>query len=122
MTHNETFKELENLYIENRNNNNKKKADYYLSELYKLAKIVSHRYIRKYCERKGINHIDIQEKAHDASTYIIMQYLKKPNFRVIQISSYVYFGCLKALFQFKEQEMNECSYEEYFENNNFDLL
>jgi hypothetical protein len=111
MTHNETYKELENLYIKNRENGNKKEADYYLNEMYKLLKLISYNYIKKYCEKKNI-HLDIREKAHDSAIFVICRYLKNPDFRVEKISAYIYFGVLKALFQDKEYEMSTISLDD----------
>jgi hypothetical protein len=113
-THNERFSELESKYIESKNTLNSK-ANYYLDQMYLLIKEITYNYINDYCFKKGLTHIDKNEKAHDAAMFIILQYLKKPDFKIKAISSYAYFGIKKALFQNKNQEMNEVSYEQYFD-------
>jgi hypothetical protein len=113
-THNERFSELEKEYIEKRSTKNIK-ADYYLNSMYLLIKEIAFNYINDYCVKKGLAHIDKSEKAHDAAMYCILQYLKKPDFRIKAISSYAYFGIQKALFQNKDREMAEVSYEQYYE-------
>jgi hypothetical protein len=59
-----------------------------------------------------LRNLDINEKSHEAATFVIEQYLRKPEFRVGKISAYIYFGTRKALFKNKNIEMNECSLEE----------
>jgi hypothetical protein len=114
-THNERFNELENKYIEHREKGSLKK-DFYLNQMYLLIKEISFNYINAYCKKKGLR-LDRDEKAHDASMFCILQYLKKKDFRIEKISAYAHFGVIKALFQNKDQEKNEVSYEQYFNEN-----
>jgi hypothetical protein len=113
-THNERFSELENKYIESREAGDKGKSDSCINLMYSLLKEIAYNYIASYCKKRGLAHLDIKEKAHDAAMFVILQYIKKKNFRVKRISSYIHFGVLKSLFANKEIEMNEVSYEQYF--------
>jgi hypothetical protein len=115
-TINEEYKILEDKYIEARDKGDKRNADLYLNKMYKLIKGLVTNYINRYCMRKGIKYLkDREDKIHDAAMFVIMRYLKKPSFRVEKISSYAHFGKLKSLFENMSKEMNEVSYEEYFE-------
>jgi hypothetical protein len=105
-THNERYEELQNMYLETRD----KKI---LSEMYLIALEAAENYIRKYCRGKHLN-LDFKEKIHDAAMYCIEPYLRKPDFRIKKLSLYIYFGVIKNLFKDKDHDMNETSYETYF--------
>jgi hypothetical protein len=85
--------------------------------MYGIAKEAAYSYLNKYCIKKGIRLTNIKELSHDSSLYAIEQYLRKPDFKIIKISAYMYFGVLKSLFKNKDIEMREVSYEEHMENN-----
>jgi hypothetical protein len=107
-THNEQYEVLQNKYLETKDSK-------VLGEMYLIAKEAAFNYIRKYCEQRGLFHLDIQEKSHEAATFVIEQYLKKPEFKVENISSYIYFGVKKVLFKNSKIEMRELSYDELIE-------
>jgi GH35 family endo-1,4-beta-xylanase len=111
--HNEQFAELQEKYFEAREAG-KKRADYWLNQMYELIKNIARNYIRAYCQKKGLVLGNREEKAHEASMYCIIQYLKKPGFKIDKISSYAHFGVIKNLFKDKDIEMSEVSYEQYF--------
>jgi hypothetical protein len=115
-THNERFSELEKQYLEYREAGNKKMSDSYINKMYLLIKEISLNYINQYCIKRGLI-LDREEKAHDSAMFCILQYLKKPGFRIAKISAYAHFGVIKSLFKDKEKEMNTVSYEQYFEKN-----
>jgi hypothetical protein len=79
--------------------------------MYRLCVEMASNYIRKYARGKGLR-LDIPELSHDSAIYAIEQYLRKPGFRIKSISTYMYFGCLKTLFQDKQWEQRRVSYEE----------
>jgi hypothetical protein len=108
-THNEQYEKLQQEYLKNRDNN-------ILGEMYGIAKQAAFNYLRKYCQSHGLTHLEIEEKSHDASLYIIEQYLRKPEFRVTKLSAYIYFGVKKALFTNSDTEQREVSYEQYIES------
>jgi hypothetical protein len=110
-THNELYDELQDKYLQTRDSK-------ILGKMYEIAKEVAYNYITKYCNNKGIT-LDIEELSHNSSIFVIEQYLKKPNFRVKKISSYIYFGTIKILFTNSEIEMAEVSYEQYFEEKEY---
>jgi hypothetical protein len=83
--------------------------------MYLIAKEAAGNYIKKYCNQRGLHHLDIDEKSHEAALFVIEQYLRKPDFKVDRISAYVYFGVTKSLFKDKDREQNEVSYEEMIE-------
>jgi hypothetical protein len=105
--HNEIYDNLQNEYLETRNNNT-------LGQMYKVAKEVAYNYLKKYCKKKGIR-LNIEELSHDSALFVIEQYLRKPNFCIGKISSYIYFGTIKVLFKSKDVEMREVSYEQLIE-------
>jgi hypothetical protein len=107
-THNEQYEALQIEYLITRNNKT-------LGKMYEVAKLAAFNYIKKYCQQKGLFNFNIDEKAHEASVFVIEQYLRKPEFRVSRISAYIHFGVIKALFKNKNIEMNEVSYDEIIE-------
>jgi hypothetical protein len=107
-THNEIYDELQIKYLQTRDNK-------ILGKMYCVAKEAAYNYIKKYCKQRGLFNIDIDEKSHIASLFVIEQYLKKPEFRVDRISAYIHFGTRKALFKDKDIEQREKSYEEILE-------
>jgi hypothetical protein len=106
--HNDAYNALQENYLKTRDNK-------LLEKMYETAREVAGSYIKRYCKRKGI-WLDIDEKSHDAATFVIDKYLKHPGFKVIQISVYAYYGVKKTLFGNKDTEMKETSYEVYMEN------
>jgi hypothetical protein len=112
-THNQRYSELEEQYLVIRDTN-KLKADILLGEMYKIAKEAAGNYIRNYCNNKGLK-LELDILSHDSAMYLIEQYLRKVNFKVGKLSSYIYFGCIKNLFKDSEREQLEYSYEEFFE-------
>jgi hypothetical protein len=111
--HNEEYSKQQDLYLENKNN--KILADKALGKMYLIAKEAAYNYIKKYCNQRGLYHLDIEEKSHEAALFVIEQYLKKPEFKIDKISAYVYFGVKKSLFKNMDIEMNEMSYDEMIE-------
>jgi hypothetical protein len=107
MTHNERYESLQKEYLCSRDNKT-------LGEMYEVAREAAFNYLNKYCIRRGIV-LDNEELSHEASMYVIEQYLRKPKFEVRRISAYIHFGVLKALFRNKDAEMREVSYEELTE-------
>jgi hypothetical protein len=104
ITHNEIYEKLQQEYLNNRDNR-------ILGQMYCVAKEVAYNYIKKYCQSHGLYNFDIKEKSHDASLFVIEQYLRKSEFKVDKISAYINFGVKKALFRDKEIEQRESSYE-----------
>jgi hypothetical protein len=115
VTHNEMYDVLQTEYLETRDSKT-------LGKMYKIAKNVAQNYIKKYCVSHGLRHLDIDEASHDASLFVIEQYLRKPEFNVKKISAYVYFGVKKALFKNKDVEMRETSYDEMIEKGEVEWL
>jgi hypothetical protein len=111
--HNDEYVKQQDLYFENKDN--KILSDKALSKMYLIAKEAAYNYIKKYCNQRGLHHLDMEEKSHEAAIFVIEQYLKKPEFKVEKISAYVYFGVRKVLFKNKEIEQMEVSYEEMIE-------
>jgi hypothetical protein len=111
--HNEEYSKQQDLYIKNKND--KSLSNRALGKMYEIAKNAAYNYIRKYCQQRGLHHLDIEEKSHDAALFVIEQYLKKPEFKVEKISAYIYFGVSKALFKNKDIEQMEVSYVEIME-------
>ena len=105
ITHNEKFDKLQQEYYDHERD---KKI---LSQMYLVALECCRNYIKKYCDDKGLYSIDIEEKSEDAAIYVIDKYLKHPDFKIKKLSAYAYFGVLKALFCFAEQEKHETSLE-----------
>jgi hypothetical protein len=115
--HNDEYSKQQDLYIQNKDN--KMMADRALGKMYEITKEAAYNYIKKYCQQRGLYHLDIDEKSHEAAIFVIEQYLKKPEFKVEKISAYVYFGIQKALFKNKDIEMNEVSYDELIERKEY---
>jgi hypothetical protein len=106
--HNDIYDALQKEYLKSRDCE-------ILEKMYAVSRKVAYNYIRKYCEKRRLHFTDINDKAHDSATYVISQYLKHPDFKIGKISAYTYFGIKKALFENKDVEMNEISYDEYTE-------
>lgn len=102
-THNEIFNKLQEDYLKTRNPET-------LSKMYLVILELQTNYIKNYCKKKSI-YLDIEEKAEDASTWVIERYLKNPDFKIDKISAYAYFGFLKSMFKDSEQEKNCISYD-----------
>jgi hypothetical protein len=111
-THNEQYEALQTEYLKTRDNK-------VLGKMYLIAKEAAKNYISKYCRARGLK-LNIDELSHDSAIYIIEQYLRKPEFKIEKISSYIYFGTRKSLFRDKEQEQCEISWDELNENKNKD--
>jgi hypothetical protein len=108
---NEIYEKIQDKYLKDRDNKS-------LTELYNLCVKLAKKYLNKYCRKKGIS-LNIEEKSHDAAVFVIEQDLKKPHFKVIRISAYIYFGVIKNLYKDKHIEMNEVSYEEMVEKDRY---
>jgi hypothetical protein len=107
VTHNELYEELQKKYLETRDSKT-------LGEMYEIAKEAAFNYIAKYCRNRGIR-LDLEELSHNSAVFVIEQYLKKPQFEIGKISSYIYYGVIKSLYKDKNREQLEVSYEQYFE-------
>jgi hypothetical protein len=101
--HNDIYNELQNQYLETRDNK-------ILGDMYLIASEVARNYIQKYKRGKNLN-LNIDELSHDSATYCIEKYLDREGFKIKNISSYIYFGCLKAMFKDKDFDKNEFSFE-----------
>jgi hypothetical protein len=80
--------------------------------MYDVAKEAAYNYLNKYCRKKGIRLRNLDEMAHDSAMFIIDQYLRKPGFKILRLSAYIYFAVIKTLFKNKGVETREVSYEE----------
>lgn len=109
VSHNKLYAALQEEYLETRDSKT-------LEKLYEIAKEISYNYINKYCQRRGIQFNNINDLSHDSAIFVIDQYLRKPDFMVLKISSYAYFGFKKTMFKDKDIETREVSYEECIEN------
>jgi hypothetical protein len=109
VSHNEAYDALQKEYLKNRDGKT-------LGKMYRIAEEASYNYLRKYCRKKGIWLLNIKEMSHDASVYIIDQYLRKTDFRILKLSAYIHFGVRKTLFNDKDAEMREISYENIISN------
>jgi hypothetical protein len=94
--HNDIYNELQNQYLETRDNK-------ILGDMYLIASEVARNYIQKYKRGKNLN-LDVDGLSHDSATYCIEKYLDRENFKIENISSYVYFGFLKAMFKDKNYD------------------
>lgn len=104
MTHNEQFEILQNEYIKDHNSKT-------LEKMYLLIYELESNYIKDYCRKKHLIINDLDEKAEDATTWIIERYLKDPTFRIDKISAYAYFGFKKSMFKNYREEMKTMSYD-----------
>jgi hypothetical protein len=112
VTHNERYEALQAEYLKTRDSKT-------LGKMYEIAKDAAGNYIRKYCASHGLYHLDTDEMAHDASLFVIEQYLKKPGFSVNKISAYIHFGVMKSLFKDKDREMLAVSWDELMEKKEY---
>ena len=112
MSHNEIFDDLQNKYYKT---NNKK----VLEEMYLLLLEFYRNYITDYARKRGLKFT--KEKIDDLRTEMaertISHYLKKPDFRIEQLSSYGYFDFIKIITQNKTEDRN-FSLEQLVENYN----
>jgi hypothetical protein len=82
--------------------------------MYECAKAVAVNYLNKYCRTRNL-HLDIPTLSHDSAMYVINRYWKTESFQVKKISTYIYFGVLKALFGDYHKDVELISYEELHE-------
>ena len=110
MNHNEIFNNLQNKYYKT---NNKK----VLEEMYLLLLEFYKNYINDYARKRGLKFS--KEKIDDLKVEMaertISHYLKNPNFRIENISSYGYFDFIKIITQNKSEDKN-FSLEQLVEN------
>ena len=110
MTHNELFNDLQNKYYAT----NDKKV---LQEMYLLLLEFYRNYIIDYARKRGLKFT--KEKIDDLRTEMaertISHYLKNPDFRIEQLSSYGYFDFIKIITQNKIEDKN-FSLEQLVEN------
>ena len=110
MNHNELFNELQNKYYKTKN----KKI---LEEMYLLLLEFYKNYITDYARKRGLKFT--KEKVDDLKVEMaertISHYLKNPNFRIEQLSSYGYFDFIKIITQSKTEDRN-FSLEQLVEN------
>jgi hypothetical protein len=105
ISHNARYEALQKDYLKNRDNRT-------LEKMYAVAKEAGYNYLKKYCLKKGIRLQNLAEMSHDSAMFIIDQYLRKPDFKILRLSAYIYFGVIKTLFRNKGVETREVSYEE----------
>lgn len=112
MNHNEIFDELQNKYYKTKN----KKV---LEEMYLLLLEFYRNYITDYARKRALKFT--KEKVDDLKVEMaertISHYLKNPNFRIEQLSSYGYFDFIKIITQNKTEDKN-FSLEQLVENYN----
>jgi hypothetical protein len=108
-THNERYELLQQQYFSARDTD-QKSASTILGEMYEVCVEISTNYINKYQKSRGL-HLDVNELSHVAALFIIEQYLRKPEFKILKLSGYIHFGCLKALFKDSEREKREVSWD-----------
>ena len=112
MTHNELFNELQDKYY-------KTKSKKVLEEIYLLLLEFYRNYITDYARKRGLKFS--KEKIDDLRVEMaertISHYLKNPNFRIENISSYGYFDFIKIITQNKTEDRN-FSLEQLVENYN----
>lgn len=110
MNHNEIFAELQDKYYKT----NDKKV---LEEMYLLLLEFYKNYINDYARKRGLKFS--KEKVDDLKVEMaertISHYLKNPNFRIEQLSSYGYFDFIKIITQNKTEDRN-LSLEQLVEN------
>ena len=110
MTHNEIFNDLQNKYYKT----NDKKV---LEEMYLLLLEFYKNYIIDYAIKRGLKFP--KETVDDLKTEMaertILHYLKNPDFRIEQLSSYGYFDFIKIITQNKTEDRN-FSLEQLIEN------
>ena len=78
-----------------------------LGKMYDLLVTIGYKTINKLCEGndvlKALSAAERKQKAHDAATYIIEQYLKKPAFVILDsFSGYLFRRIQKELFYVRE--------------------
>ena len=110
MSHNKIFDDLQNKYYKN----NDKSV---LEEMYALLLEFYRNYITDYARKRGLKFT--KEKIDDLRTEMaertISHYLKNPNFRIENLSSYGYFDFIKIITQDKTEDRN-FSLEQLVEN------
>lgn len=110
MNHNEIFDKLQDKYYKT----NDKKV---LEEMYLLLLEFYKNYITNYARKRGLKFS--KEKVDDLKVEMaertISHYLKNPNFRIEQLSSYGYFDFIKIITQNKTEDRN-LSLEQLVEN------
>jgi hypothetical protein len=111
VNHNESYDSLQTEYLKTRDGRT-------LGRMYEIAKEAAFNYLRKYCRSHGVS-LDIEELSHDAAMFVIEQYLRKPEWKVLRISAYIHFGVIKVLYRDKERETREVSLDEMREKKEY---
>ena len=110
MTHNELFSNLQDEYYKT----NDKKV---LEEMYLLLLEFYKNYITDYARKRGLKFAKetVDDLKVEMAERTISHYLKKPDFRIENLSAYGYFDFIKIITQNKTEDRN-LSLEQLVEN------
>ena len=110
MTHNELFSNLQDEYYKT----NDKKV---LEEMYLLLLEFYKNYITDYARKRGLKFAKetVDDLKVEMAERTISHYLKKPDFRIENLSAYGYFDFIKIITQNKTEDRN-FSLEQLIEN------
>lgn len=110
MTHNELFSNLQDKYYKT----NDKKV---LEEMYLLLLEFYKNYITDYARKRGLKFAKetVDDLKVEMAERTISHYLKKPDFRIENLSAYGYFDFIKIITQNKTEDRN-LSLEQLVEN------
>jgi hypothetical protein len=86
----------------------------HMDQMYLICRELAKRYIAKCARARGLN-IDVDERAHDASTILIGMYLRKPDFRLNLMSGYMCRCCNSVLWKDKTWNKKTVSMEPLIE-------
>jgi hypothetical protein len=111
--HNDLFAVAQDTYLTARAAGNKREADRYLGEMYKITRECCQNMIRKTLKKNGVTESNIEDDIEDATMYVISKYLLKPEFRVKRLSAYAHFAIVSTLYSEKRKtrEKHEVSLE-----------
>ena len=98
--HKTLFNQVQQKYIETKDEN-------HLQEMYLIIKKILTGYFFKYVRTKGIYLPDIEYKIEDATTNIIIQYLKHPTYFIKEIGAVCEYSKRNILYERKDKEIWE---------------
>ena len=82
-----------------------------LADIYRAAARIAAGMVARQCAARGFNlsRAQIEEKAHDAASYVAERFMDKPGFSLKSPQSYIYLCVKKALYGGAKREAREVS-------------
>jgi hypothetical protein len=98
---------LQAKYLETRDN-------MFLDKMYLMCLEIATRYIKKVASARKI-YLEVNDLAHDATSYVICRYINDLNFRLNPMAPYIFLACKSAMSRDKTWNMRKVSFEDWMQ-------